>query len=243
MSRYNAAMKPVIIFRHVANEGPGTIESFLIKKNIPYTIVKIDQGASPITDIKSCSGLVFMGGPMSVNDDLPWIADSLALIRAALATQLPVMGVCLGGQLIAKAMDAVISQNPLPEFGWLPVATVKTAENIKSRDWLKNIPAKFDAFHWHGETFSLPVDAIPLLTSEACANQGFVSGNTIAMQCHIEMNEALVRDWAANNTDLPPPTDTIQTREAMVTNLDQRLTSLQTVADNLFSRWAVGLNK
>jgi len=235
-------MKPVIIFRHAANEGPGTIESFLVKKNIPYNIVKIDQGASPITDIKSCSGLVFMGGPMSVNDDLPWIPGSLALIRAALAAHLPVMGICLGGQLIAKAMGAVISLNPQPEFGWLPVETVKTAENVKNRGWLGNIPAKFDAFHWHGETFSLPADAVPLLTSEACANQGFVSGNSIAMQCHIEMNEELVRHWATNNSDLPPPAATIQTREAMVTNLDQRLASLQMVADKLFSHWAAAIH-
>ena len=240
MSRYNGAMKPVIIFCHAANEGPGTIESFLMKKNIPYNIVKIDQGASPITDIKDCSGLVFMGGPMSVNDDLPWIPDSLALIRAALVAHLPVMGVCLGGQLIAKAMGAVISQSPQPEFGWLPVQIVKTSEN---HDWLKDIPANFDAFHWHGETFSLPTTAIPLLASTACANQGFVSGNSIAMQCHIEMNEALVRDWAANNADLPPPAATIQTREAMVTDLDHKLASLQAVADKLFSRWATALNK
>ena len=240
MSRYNDAMKPVIIFRHAANEGPGTIESFLIKKDIPYNIVKIDRGASPIINIKDCSGLVFMGGPMSVNDDLPWIPDSLALIRAALAAHLPVMGVCLGGQLIAKAMGAVISQNPQPEFGWLPVQIVKTPEN---RGWLNDIPANFDAFHWHGETFSLPTTAIPLLTNEACANQGFVTGNSIAMQCHIEMNEALVRDWATKNTDLPPPTDTIQTREAMVTDLDQKLASLQVVADKLFNHWAAALNK
>ena len=241
MSRYNGAMRPVIIFRHAANEGPGTIESFLAEKDIPYNIVKIDQGASPITDIKNCSGLIFMGGPMSVNDDLPWIPESLTLIRAALAAHLPIMGVCLGGQLIAKAMGAVISQSPQPEFGWLPVQTVKTAETAEIRGWLEKIPAKFDAFHWHGETFSLPAGAIPLLTSEACASQCFVTDNSIAMQCHIEMNEALVRDWAENNTDLPPPSATIQTREAMVADLDQKLASLQIVADKLFNHWATAL--
>lgn len=228
-------MKPVIIFRHATNEGPGTIESFLLHKKIPYSIVKVDQGASLITDIKSCSGLVFMGGPMSVNDDLPWISDSLALIREALAANMPMMGICLGGQLMAKAMGAVITRNPQPEFGWLPVQTIPSEA---TRDWLNNVPASFDAFHWHGETFSLPEGAERLLTSDACDNQGFVMGHSIAMQCHIEMTEDLVRDWAENNADLPPPATTIQTREAMQIDLQQKVRTLQMVADKLFSHWA-----
>lgn len=230
-------MKPVVIFRHAANEGPGTIESFLQKK-IPYSIVKIDQDEEIDIDISACSGLIFMGGPMSVNDDLPWISGSLALIREAIAANLPVMGICLGGQLMAKAMGATISQNPTSEFGWLPVQTVSTD---LTRDWLRDIPTNFDAFHWHGETFSLPEGAERVLTSDACANQGFVLGNSIAMQCHVEMTEDLVRDWAENNTDLPPPAETIQTREAMVVNLQEKVRALQNVANNLFSYWAGNL--
>lgn len=228
-------MKPVIIFRHAHNEGPGHIESFLLQRKIPYSIVKIDQGEEITTDISKYSGLVFMGGPMSVNDDLPWITDSLALIREALANNLPVMGICLGGQLMAKAMGADITRNPEPEFGWLPVQAISTDS---SHDWLNNIPASFDAFHWHSETFSLPEGAERILASDACANQGFVIGNSIAMQCHIEMTEDLVRDWAANNDDLPPPADTIQSREAMVINLQEKVSALQEVADSLFDHWA-----
>lgn len=227
-------MKPVIIFRHAANEGPGTIESFLLLKKIPYSIVKIDQDDVINTDISRCSGLIFMGGPMSVNDDLPWIADSLALIREAMTANLPVMGICLGGQLMAKAMGATISTNPKPEFGWLPVQTISTE---LTHDWLHDIPASFDAFHWHGETFSLPEGAERILASDACINQSFVTGNSIAMQCHIEMTEDLVRDWAKNNTDLPPPADTIQSREAMLVDLQEKVRALQNVSNNLFSYW------
>jgi GMP synthase-like glutamine amidotransferase len=232
-------MKPVIIFRHAANEGPGYIESFLLSRKIPYSIVKIDQGDDVATQISSCSGLIFMGGPMSVNDDLQWIPGSLALIREAMAVSLPIMGVCLGGQLIARAMGATISQNPEPEFGWLPVQTITSSAN---NPWLKDIPASFDAFHWHSETFSLPAGAEHIMTSDACQNQGFVLGNAIAMQCHVEMTADLVRDWAVNNEDLPPPATSVQTRAAMVVDLQDKVRALQLVADKLFDHWASKLN-
>lgn len=239
-SRYNDLMKPVIIFRHAANEGPGTIESFLLQKKIPYSIVKIDQGDGEnkikAVNINDCSGLIFMGGPMSVNDDLPWIPESLSLIRQALELNMPVMGVCLGGQLMAKALGATITRNLNPEFGWLPVSAAQ-----EKHKWMNDIPAKFDAFHWHGETFSLPDGATRIMSSDACNNQGFIIGNSIAMQCHIEMNEELVRDWAKNNDDLPEPSATVQTRDAMLINLQNKIESLQAVADSILNHWSENL--
>ena len=97
-------VKPVAIFRHVATEGPGYFATYLSRHEIPWRVLKIDEGEPVPGDPREFSGLVFMGGPMSVNDGLPWIAPTLRLIHAAVDAGIPVLGHCLGGQLIAKAL-------------------------------------------------------------------------------------------------------------------------------------------
>ena len=105
-------MKPVAIFRHIAGEGPGYLAIFLDRQSIPWQIIRIDAGEAVPTNPQAFSGLVFMGGPMSVNDPLPWVTDELSLIRAAVAQDIPVLGHCLGGQLMAKALGAKVTENP-----------------------------------------------------------------------------------------------------------------------------------
>lgn len=233
-------MKPVVIIRHVENEGPGYLADFLDHNGIPRELVRIDRRERLPDDVTGLSGLVFMGGPMSVNDGLPWIPQALALIRRALDTGVPVLGHCLGGQLIAKALGAAVTRNPAPEFGWLPVNTVNDGAE---RDWLDRVPAEFTAFHWHGEAFELPAGATRILASEHCANQGFVIGNTLALQCHIEMTADMVRDWLRTAGDtLPPPSASVQRPSAMLEGLDENIRRMQAVADRLYARWTRGLN-
>ena len=113
-------MRPLTIFRHIACEGPAYLAEVLDHHAVPWRLVKIDAG-EPVPDtLDDCSGLVFMGGPMSVNDPLPWIEQELALIRRAQAGNMPVLGHCLGGQLICKALGGTISANPVKEIGWHP---------------------------------------------------------------------------------------------------------------------------
>jgi GMP synthase-like glutamine amidotransferase len=114
-------MKPIYIFRHQEYEGPGYLQQVLHQHQLPYQIFYIDQGETVPSNIEHCSALVFMGGPMSVNDELPWIAPELHLIRDAVAKHLPVLGHCLGGQLISKALGGKITANAVKEIGWLPV--------------------------------------------------------------------------------------------------------------------------
>ena len=111
-------MRPLTIFRHIACEGPAYLAAVLDRHAIPWQLVKIDEN-EPVPDtLDDCSGLVFMGGPMSVNDPLPWIERELSLIRRAQAENMPVLGHCLGGQLICKALGGTISANPVKEIGW-----------------------------------------------------------------------------------------------------------------------------
>jgi len=228
-------MQHILIFRHLANEGPGYFSEFLQRHNVAYRLIAIDKNQPVPDSLDNVAGLVFMGGPMSVNDPLPWIADELRLIQQAFRQDLPMLGHCLGGQLISKALGGQIGPNPVKEIGWLPV---QRAQNSEAQDWLCGLPENFEAFHWHGETFAIPRGATTILSSAHCPNQGFVIGNTLALQCHVEMTADMVRDWAqVNDTEIAQPSATIQSAAQMTERLPERIEELHQYADLLYTRW------
>lgn len=228
-------MEPLWIFRHVDCEGPGYLADVLETHRIPWRLIAVDQNEAIPASIEGCAGLVFMGGPMSVNDPLPWIEPELGLIRAAAQAGKPVLGHCLGGQLISKALGGQVGPNPVREIGWHPVDRAHTAA---AADWLGALPARFEAFHWHGETFSLPPGAQPLLSNEHCPHQAFAMDSILALQCHVEMTEELVREWVARYADeLRTPTPSLQSPEQITADLPNRISVLQQHADTLYRRW------
>jgi GMP synthase-like glutamine amidotransferase len=228
-------MKPLTIFRHIACEGPGYLDEVLEQYSVPYRLVRIDLNEAVPGDLEETSGLVFMGGPMSVNDPLPWIRQELELIRKAQAQGMPILGHCLGGQLISKALGGTVSANPVKEIGWHPVRKSSTPD---AADWLAGLPQEFILFHWHGETFSIPGGATVILENDNCAHQGFTCGNTLALQCHVEMTAAMVGEWASRyRNELDNAAITVQSQEEMTTNLDARIATAQQVADRLYLRW------
>lgn len=176
-----------------------------------------------------------MGGPMSVNDPDPWIQDELNLIRAAIRNGMPLLGHCLGGQLISKAMGAAVTFNPVREIGWHKVDRIAGAE---SERWLGGLEFPVELYHWHGETFALPPGVTPLLRSAFCANQAYAKDNILALQCHVEMEPAMVNEWAELYADqITEPTLSIQSREQMNENLETRIRKAQRVADVLYTEW------
>lgn len=228
-------MKPVLVFRHINFEGPGYLQDFLDTRDIPVRVIRVDEGEAIPAGFDHASGLVFMGGPMSVNDDLDWVRAEIALIRAAAAEGLAVLGHCLGGQLIARALGAKVGPNTVREIGWHPV---QRADNDAAREWFGEDGELPDCFHWHGETFALPADATPLLSSRFCAYQAFVSGSALAMQCHIEMTAPMVREWSQRYADqLAEPSASVQSAAAMLEHLDKRIAGLNALADRVYSRW------
>jgi GMP synthase-like glutamine amidotransferase len=228
-------MNPVIIFQHYPGEGPGYLQRVLDRHGITSHMVYIDQNEPVPESIEPYSALVFMGGPMSVNDDLPWIEPELRLIRAAAAQKMPVLGHCLGGQLICKALGGRVAPNPVKEIGWLAVEKV---DNPPCEDWLSGVAHSFEAFHWHGETFSIPQGASHVLRSGHCEHQGFVLDNILALQCHIEMEAPMVREWAGLYRDqLQSPDPTVQSADVMMEKLESKITALQANADVIYRRW------
>lgn len=232
-------MRPIAIFRHLDIEGPGYLSDFLDARRIPWELIAIDAGMTPPDSPEAYSGLVFMGGPMSVNDDLPWIPASLALIRQAVARDIPVLGHCLGGQIMAKALGGSVARNPVKEIGWHEVSVDATPE---AEAWF-GATRRFTAYHWHGETFSLPKGAIRLLSSAHCANQAFTLGKHLALQCHVEMTAPMIQAWSlAGQAEIAAnPGPTVQDEEAMVTLSSRHLPGMMHVAEHLYSRWIKGL--
>lgn len=232
-------MKPVAIFRHSPSEGPGYFATFLDRQAIPWRLVRIDAGDPLPAAANECSGLCFMGGPMSVNDDLPWIPLLLTLIRQAVADGIPVIGHCLGGQLMAKALGAPVGKNPVKEIGWGEVVAVGS----QAEHWLGQLK-RFPAFHWHGETFAIPAGASRILESPFCANQGFVLGPHLALQCHVEMTEVMIREWSqawAEENAAPGPS--VQTPEEMFAATTENLVAMRAAADRLYARWTSALRR
>ena len=228
-------MRPLYLFRHIACEGPGYLAEVLERHAVPWQLVRIDAGDPVPADVDDCSGLVFMGGPMSVNDPLPWIEQELALIRMAHARGMPVLGHCLGGQLISKALGGTVSANPVREIGWHPVR--RTADPAAAH-WLAGIADGTRLFHWHGETFSIPDGAALILENDHCAHQAFASGNTLALQCHVEMTAPMVRQWAALYAhELDDPTPGVQTAAQMTASLEADIAASRQAADVLYRRW------
>lgn len=232
-------MQPVAIFRHAPSEGPGHFATYLDSQGLPWRLIAIDAGGAVPASPTDFSGLVFMGGPMSVNDELPWIPHALSLISQAVEADIPVLGHCLGAQLMARALGGEVGPNPVKEIGW---GAVRTVASPVTRDWFGDV-GEFHAFHWHGETFSIPPGAFRILESEHCANQSFALGIHLGLQCHVEMTEEMIRTWcedgAAEIAQAVSPA--VQSPDRILAETPRLLTPMRAVAERLYGRWIAGI--
>lgn len=238
-------MKPIAIFRHLSNEGPGYLAEFLDAHNLSWKLICIDEGEPVPADANAFSGLVFMGGPMSVNDEQPWMEAELALIRDAVDRDIPVLGHCLGGQLMSRALGGTVRKNAVREIGWGEVSVAQHSgdKQAEARAWFGDEKSAI-VFHWHGETFSLPAGATHLLSSKHCANQAFALGKHLALQCHVEMTDAMIRDWCAVEAEelsANAHTVGVQSATAIQNQIPQNLPPLQKLAEQLYTHWIEGL--
>jgi GMP synthase-like glutamine amidotransferase len=235
-------MKPVGIFRTARTEGPGYFATYLERRSIPWKLVPLDEGAPVQRDPRAYSGIAVMGGPMSANDDLPWIAPLLELLRNAVRQDVPAIGHCLGGQLMSRAFGGSVRVHSLREIGW---GEVRVADNGVARAWLGGLQS-FETFQWHGDTFSIPPGATRVLEGEHCANQAFALGRHIGLQCHVEMTPELVKSWldtGAKEMKEHAKSPAVQRREEIEEELEPRLERLHQVADRIYDRWTEGLSR
>jgi GMP synthase-like glutamine amidotransferase len=237
-------MKPVAIFRHSPTEGPGYFAIFLEQQGIPWKLIALDEGEAVPTNSEGFAGLCFMGGPMSVNDPLPWIPEVCTLIRDAVGKHTPVIGHCLGGQLMSKALGGQVSKNPVKEIGWGEACGEDTPV---ARQWLGKLAGQNSTvFQWHGETFSLPNGASRLFTNMHCANQMFVLGPHLGMQCHVEMTPEMIATWSeqwADEATSAADQASVQTPEQMLAEQPERLPQMRQLSEQLYDKWIMGLDK
>ena len=235
-------MRPVVIFRFSATETPGRFGVWLTQQGIPWELLALDEGAAVPESTAAYSGIGMMGGPMSVNDRLPWVGPLCSLLRDAMTDGMPVIGHCLGGQLMAKALGARVRRMEQPEIGWLHV---DVCDRGARREWFGGLP-RFAAFQWHHDAFDLPPMATRILTGEFAANQGFVIDDRhVGFQCHIEMTRELVLSWCRSGADELPARSSANRQSAvdLQSDLDARLVALGAVADGVYTRWAQGLSR
>ena len=193
----------VHILQHVSFEGLGSIAPFLDARRARITYTRFFE-AHRLPDLGSIDMVVVMGGPMSANDEqtLPWLIEEKQFLRDAIVRGIPVLGICLGAQLIAAAMGAKVYRNPVKEIGWFPVQAVPVpTESFR-------FPRECMAFHWHGETFDLPPGAVRLAESAGCKNQAFqLNRNVIGLQFHLETtieSAAALLENCRNDLDAGP---------------------------------------
>lgn len=180
-------------FQHIHNEGYGSPEAYLRQQGavISHTAFhELAQGeqVGSLPDIDAVDLLIIMGGSMSVNDEAiyPWLKQEKAWIKAFIEQDKPVVGLCLGGQLIASSFGAVVRKNEVQELGWWPVYAVPVDQTAYSFA-VFDFPQQIDILSWHGETFELPEGAVLLAGNSACARQAYqYKHNVIGFQCHPE---------------------------------------------------------
>lgn len=187
--------KIILVIRHVAHEGLGTLAQRLEDEKLPYRYVAPTRGAVFFPPLSSLGGLVVMGGPMGVYEEkrFPFLRAERAYIRSALRRGVPTLGICLGAQLMAKALGARVYPNPAKEIGWYQIAL--TSEGKKDPVF-RACREKSWVFQWHGDTFDLPRGAQRLASSALCRNQAFRWGRSAyGLQYHVEVDAAMIQDW------------------------------------------------
>jgi len=238
----SAVAKPVAIFRFSETENPGHFATFLDAHRVPWTLIALDAGEAVPPSCAPFAGVGFMGGPMSANDELPWTRPVLDFMRSAVADGTPVIGHCLGAQLLARALGGSVAANPVREIGW---GTVTVEDSAAARAWFGEALREFTTFQWHGEAFTVPPGGERILRGAYCANQAYVvDGRHLGMQCHVEMTAPMIESWLASGAEEirnHRASPAVQSAPEIEAQLAQRLTALGAVADRLYAGWVRNL--
>lgn len=188
-------MKKIIVLQHIGCETPGILEGILSSRGFSLSLVRSDQNHPIPKKIEDAAGLIVMGGPMGVNEDeqYPFLRAEIRLIQDAVKSQKPVLGICLGSQLLAAALGARVHKGKKKEIGWHPVRLI--GEGLQDPLWKGN-SGTFVPLHWHGDVFDLPQDAAPLASSELTRYQAFRYGkNAYGFLFHMEVTEKMIQEW------------------------------------------------
>jgi len=230
-------MNPVLILQHQLPENAAYLTTWLERNKVLYKVVNAGAGEEFPTSIEPYSALAVMGGGMSANDPLPSNQQAEQLIQQAIGLDIPVIGHCLGAQLMARALGGTVQASPRPEIGWQPI---EYENNALVAEWFGSAPTD-TVIHWHYESFTIPEGAVKLARSSACPNQAFAYGKHLAMQFHIEINETKIDSWV--NDDDPKWAEargryeSVQDKITMLNSIPFYLAQHQATADRIYCNW------
>ena len=230
-------MRPVAILQHQLPENAAYLTTWLERHRVDYVIFNAGADEEFPTSIEPYAALAVMGGGMSANDALLSNRQAEILILQAMRLDRPVIGHCLGGQLMSRALGAAVTASPRPEIGWQPIQY----ENLDvAREWFGDTPTNTVA-HWHYESFGIPAGAVRVATSPACPNQAWAMGPHLAMQFHIEITETKMQSWVAEDdakwAESRSLYETVQDRISMLAGIPYHLAQHQTTADAIYRKW------
>jgi GMP synthase (glutamine-hydrolysing) len=229
-------MPQITCFQHVDCEGPGSLAPLFKSLDIELKLLKPFKGDAVPENLGD--GLLILGGPMGVYEEAqyPWMTGELNAIQKALATSLPVLGICLGSQMLAHAAGAQVFRGALPEVGWRPIHLTTDG---KKDPLLEGLPDEFNVFHWHGDTFTLPEGAQLLAGSDWFPHQIFkIGAKAYGFQCHLEVTEAMVKEWAKLYAKELVPAGGPTPLARVEGDLNQNAAQLEAWAAKVFMRFA-----
>lgn len=230
------AATTVTVLQHIYCETPGIISDCLHSEGIVMHRVRIFDGNPIPSNLDAQAGLIVMGGPMSVYDHgrFPFLLEEQRLIEKALKDDKPVLGICLGSQLMAATLGAEVKSGRQKEIGWHALTLMPSAATDAL--W-QELPLRFTAYHWHGDVYDLPQGAVGLAASELTPCQGFRYGEkAYAFLFHMEVTEKIIKNMV---TEFSGELDTENISAASITEkTKQYLPALQSIGGRVFRRWA-----
>jgi GMP synthase (glutamine-hydrolysing) len=192
-------MRKILVFQHVATEPLGHLDRLLRESGVRIRYVNFGREPHAEPDVRRYDGLVVLGGPMNVDqaDLMPHLRTEMTAIREAVTTGKPMLGICLGAQLLAEAMGGIVHPNKVPEIGWYRLHARKAAHDDRLFRHFEHRP--HFVFQWHAYTFAPPPGAVPLAWTRNCRNQAYRLGDSAwGLQFHLEADEALIARWLAS---------------------------------------------
>jgi GMP synthase (glutamine-hydrolysing) len=228
-------MAKIWVLQHHPVENLGSIADALEGAALAWQYVRTFEGQPVPKDMKGAGGLIVMGGPQGVyeTDQHPFLKEEMKLIESSLKDNRPVMGVCLGSQLLAAALGAKVYKGAHREIGWHPV---KLSADAKNDRLLKGVPQEFTTFHWHGDVFDLPRDSVGLASSEITPIQAFRHRDiAYGFLFHLEVTEASVNAMVREFTD---EVKHASLRAQILGGVEDNLEKLTEIGETVFSRWA-----
>lgn len=232
-------MKPIAIFQHDPLQRPGYLLEFLDEMGVPARVLRPCEGDDIPRTSRFFSGIVVLGSDESVNDPALWIERELRLVKDAVACDVPVLGHCFGGQLMARALGATVQKSDYANIGWSQLRL--TAAGRRTFGEVPHV----HAFNWHYETFGIPGIATRTLFGEHCLNKGFVFGKHLAFQGHFEVTEEIVRGWcAAHRGELASSCGPAVQHEAeILTCLPKRVAAVHVAARLAYASWLAPIRR